>query len=504
MPLVPRMLLAIALIPGCALGAGFSGNRASTEILNPSVTKQDMTFYVESDGNDSNSCTSESSPCLTIQGAIKRLKGGASRFVIKHGVTIQVGAGSFAGYVVSGISIEPNDAYNTQVSYLLVKGEMEDVGVSGTLTGWTSQSGATFATATDSGLSMTTDENKGYFLEATSGTGSTSSLARPARWVITSNTSTAFTVLGAGLTSMTTGTGYKVVRPATFITSGTSPASALTNPAAVSIPVNASFGAAYVQNEGVGFAVQNIQFTMGASMTRGIAMQESRLSVTDSRFIATSGTVFPIVIGTNTQPNASIVLFEVYSNLTGTSNSTHISNTTSGGSSSLAAPSMTASMFEGGTIALNMGGSAAGPFINNCYFLSQSSIAINMLGVALGQFISMRIASAPKGIVATETASQGLGNTTFGVTNSDISNCSTAGIVLTGAYSSAYLTNVSGSGNTIGLDISRGAKAAVSSSTTLTGTTEVSIDGSSSDWATMRAASPKIIKDSDYGTAFYE
>jgi hypothetical protein len=56
------------------------------------------------------------------------------------------------------------------------------------------------------------------------------------------------------------------------------------------------------------------------------------------------------------------------------------------------------------------------------------------------------------------------------------------------------------------VNITKGAKLQVSANTTLTGTTEISYDGTASDWATMRAATPKVLPAtaSPYGTCYFE
>ena len=61
-----------------------------------------------------------------------------------------------------------------------------------------------------------------------------------------------------------------------------------------------------------------------------------------------------------------------------------------------------------------------------------------------------------------------------------------------------------GTGNTIGLQLGKGATASIGSTCTLSGSTEISVDGSGSSYAEMRTATPKVKRDSNFGTMFYE
>ena len=66
-----------------------------------SETTANITLYVATTGNDTNDCLTAPTACLTIQAAVNKVP----RF-IKHQVTINVGAGNFAAFYVTGRILE--------------------------------------------------------------------------------------------------------------------------------------------------------------------------------------------------------------------------------------------------------------------------------------------------------------------------------------------------------------------------------------------------------------
>jgi hypothetical protein len=61
----------------------------------------------------------------------------------------------------------------------------------------------------------------------------------------------------------------------------------------------------------------------------------------------------------------------------------------------------------------------------------------------------------------------------------------------------------SGTGHSTAIALQRGARAEIGSASTITGTTEVTLDGTATTLAAMRAASPKLVTNT-YGTIIYE
>jgi hypothetical protein len=98
-----------------------------------------------------------------------------------------------------------------------------------------------------------------------------------------------------------------------------------------------------------------------------------------------------------------------------------------------------------------------------------------------------------------------LGPSTFalGLNAVRISNCST-GIDLQGPLSGAYLKQVVGDGNSVGIRVSHGAFVGLMADVDLRGTTQLDIDGSAATLAGMRAASPRVIRDQAFGSMIYE
>lgn len=496
-----------------ASAADFGGGSLGSGLTSSSgigVTTQADNYYVDPAGLDTNSCVALASPCLTIQGAINRVKHSSAIYVVKHPVTINLAAGTYSSGLATGIYNVPADAYGTDYSWIYFKGAQVTAtpttgSATGTLTSWSAQSNATFAVATNSGATMTVDDFKGMFLEPLTGTGATNTVAFPAKYEIVGNSATAFTLIGAGLPALAAGTTYRVVRPSVFINAGTTPAISTASPMSLATPKNTSFGLGLVQNQGTGFAVSDIEFTLSSSMLNGIIMQDSRLRIFHCRFIGASGSG-PTAIGqgTSTHTNGGLIVFGVYSNMTGSTNGRFFINSTLGGGVSAPGPAFTAVHIVGGIEGINIGGSANGPVVNNCKFETQTVASIVLLGVGVAQMLNLRIDGSATGISSVESSSAGLGNTTFALSGADISNCTVAGITLQSPLVGAYLTNVAGSSNLVGVKMSRGAVAEISSGTSITGTTEATIDGNSTTWVAMRAATRKMIKDVDYLTRVFE
>jgi hypothetical protein len=71
-------------------------------ISNPvTITTEDIDLYVETTGSDDNSCLTAGNPCLTAQEAVNRIPK-----QIKHDVTLTIGAGNFAGVMITGFHVE--------------------------------------------------------------------------------------------------------------------------------------------------------------------------------------------------------------------------------------------------------------------------------------------------------------------------------------------------------------------------------------------------------------
>jgi len=157
-------------------------------------TRGDITLYVRttgSDGND-NMCLNVESPCLTISYALSRVP-----HYIDHQVVVDIGAGTFDGFVVSSFDI----AY---VGRLWIKGATgAPTLTTGTATG--TATGGDIDTCTDSGQEWTANELRGKIVEI--GT---------EYMVITGNTETSMELAGR-LSGSCSGEDYSIVEQKTTI-----------------------------------------------------------------------------------------------------------------------------------------------------------------------------------------------------------------------------------------------------------------------------------------------
>lgn len=190
-------------------------------------TTADVVLYVDPTGSDSNACTaSGTAACLTIQGALNK-----TAKMLRHRVTVNVAAGNYAGFLVSGFTFDASTQKTT--AGLLINGTLGNVtpttgSATGTATGGTAGSGITFGTLVQAGAGWTVDDFRGKLVNITAGTGS------GAVRVITTNTADTLTIAGAW--TAPTGTSvFAIIGPTSVITSTT---------AAIPQPVSGSMLAA--------------------------------------------------------------------------------------------------------------------------------------------------------------------------------------------------------------------------------------------------------------------
>lgn len=457
--------------------------------LSPTETQSDVTLYVETTGSDTNDGTI-GSPLLTIQAAIDRAKKlGASQ--LKHRVTIQVGSGNFTGFALYNI----NTAYATNTtngSYFLIKGTyiaptLTTGTASGTATAGSagSSTSGTQGTMTDSGQAWTTDELRGKLLEIVTGTGSGQIFP------ILSNTGTVITV-ASPWTAPASGSTYAIREYGTIITTG--------------IPRPAQYGVAVSSSDHglIAFDVYGPSQTGNSIYIEGIKFNISRMQLTKCDRIAFQNCHFnPSVSGTNITVGVGARAFF---------NRNYFSFTTTAPSSYLLmsagnlGASATNCLFYNGTTAINMAGNVLAPIITSCTFFGQSTAAMTLstpqvTGLQIVSSIFNGNSAGGKGITQAQS-SAGFGFGLVGLCRTSyFTGWATAIELREGCW---FDLDVYGTSNTTAMNFSRGADVRVSAASTLTGTTEVSIDGTSSALATMRAASPKVISDANYHTKFFE
>lgn len=146
-----------------------------------------QTYFVDgTNGNDATACTGPTtSACATIQGAINKIPK-----LLRHTVTVSITAGTYAGFITSGFSVDESvaNAVGLLIQGTLANSTMASGSATGTATGGTAGGSQTFGTLVDSGATWTTNDLTGRLL-CTSNT----TVCTP----IESNTSTTITIDGA-------------------------------------------------------------------------------------------------------------------------------------------------------------------------------------------------------------------------------------------------------------------------------------------------------------------
>lgn len=198
------MSLLLSLLLAGAASSGAAGT--------PYRTGGALNLYVGTTGDDNNPCTSPSSPCLTIQAAVNKVPP-----VSAHTATVTVGLGNFAGYRVLNKAVETLD--NSTVAGVLVTGTLTTATLasgltSGTLTSATGGSVliSGWATATKTAAGWTASDLRHRYLRITGGTGSGQVK------VIYDNTATVITVTGFWETTPDNTSTFDIVQPGTVIT----------------------------------------------------------------------------------------------------------------------------------------------------------------------------------------------------------------------------------------------------------------------------------------------
>lgn len=168
--------LVVALLWSIVVGAQGMGHGGLRAVPTPqTITTADLSLYVATTGDNGNGCTSVSSPCLTVTGALGKVPKN-----IAHTVTINVAAGTYTGTTtIDGFFI-------SSAGKLLIKGATPVAAAgssTGTTTGYSALSFPTLTTITDSNQSWTVNEWKGYHV-----------LLNGTYTPVVSNTSTALSV----------------------------------------------------------------------------------------------------------------------------------------------------------------------------------------------------------------------------------------------------------------------------------------------------------------------
>lgn len=483
---------ALCAASALAMGQGIAPSLTTSSGVQRSewVATTDAQYFVDPTGSDANACTSSGTfACLTCSGVLSKIP----KRIVGASVVVTFAAGTFAGCQVSGFNIEASStgaagqlilAGNLPTSTTLATGS-----ATGTLTAFSATSGTTFAVATDSTQTWTSNNLVGHLVKF-AGTGSTAKTT----FVITANTGTTFTVAGSA-TGFTTSTTYTILDfGGTVIGTGVPAESS----AVTGVANYALAGMRIVDNVAGGtsgaIVLQGFTFLFGSTTTAINLDGDSRTLIRWNKFTTNTSTGVSI-----TRAAAAQVDRNYFSSIT-----TGI--IAAGSSSASAGVGAEGNYFSAGTSGVLVGGQVI--ILSNNLFSGQTSASISVGTGSLGssQIVQNRITGSAFGISMVASQSNGGVLAALGININDISNCTTAAIDLESPKASVFTNSLSGTGNTIAVKLTWGAHFQLSANSTITGTTEASVDGNTASFATIRALTPIVYPAvaSPYGTAIFQ
>lgn len=307
---------------GAAINCTRTLSTGTITVAAPAETTADLQLYVDPSGSDSNACTSTgASACLTIQGALNK----SPRF-LKHRVTVNVAAGNYAGFLVSGFTVDASTQKAT--AGILIDGVLANVTpttgtATGTATGGTAGSTTTFGTLVAAAQTWTINNLRGRLVVISSGTGSGQTK------VITANTATTLTIAGTWTAPDATSV-YAIQSPSAIVTSTTAlvptPIGATAIEAAgIQIANNVMSGGGAGTASGA-ITIRNLGVSVGASTglistgTHGVNLLQTSITSAGlklqngSRMTMTTGTVVSSGVAVNMTLGAQLLALQSYIN----------------------------------------------------------------------------------------------------------------------------------------------------------------------------------------------
>ena len=420
---------------------GFSGVD-SPFASGPLVIDEPLTLYVETWGNDTNPGTQDK-PFKTIQAALDWLK----PYEISAAVTVQVGAGTFDGFVVRNIEFYTQQASQNSTS-LTIQG-VTTVTDSGSCTSSTSADG--FLILTDPSKSWTVNQYKGSLVAFTTPSGIT------VRSFCFANTATTMTLLVGGGTPYVS---YTVESIQTSIvpkpTDGISTCSFFYGP--------------YV-GQGSSNTVAIKRLRMQGNGPGAVMRGGARAAISECEFSG-SGSLGCVLYGGNI--NVSHCLFNACSLYAAASN-------------------VVLGELTVGSVLFRNSTSSLGSFFNTgCTAKTTGALVFDncTLGMYMGGTRLLYSATGAGCLIRFDNCATGMSLLRSSVTE----------------LQSGYLFRFSGSGNTTVFSVNKGSTLQIGSASTVTGTTELNVDGAASTIAAMRANSPKVfpLTPNPYGSYVYE
>lgn len=479
----------------------------AADVVALSGTTAPLTLHVETSGNDTTGDGSIDAPFATPAGAVEYVRS-ISGGHVRHQVDVLIGVGNFPGFLVQGFTFEPaNPALGcgfrfigTLISASLTTGN--NTGTFSAVTTGNATSDVVFSTVTDSGNSLTSDNLKGKLLEFLTGT-SALSIVPP-----TTNSGTVITLPGIAAFGSVGGT-YAIRDFGTVISTAIRVGASIpAHNAASQTPVPIWACCAIQGNYGgpsdlTQIRVECLKFSptnISNAGTGGLFIKDNPVTV-NRCFMSDGGaaTGRPLVVISS--PRGSTTFTDCIINPTVSGSATGLSVTGAGTVtlsrclfSSLAAVSP-----------FSMVTSTAGYvelFITSCQ-LDRTGFGLNIGGaIQRLSLTASRVVSAGNQGVRYRPNQDGAGGCgTLSLTSSAFHSCATA-LDVQGRVN-VFGSALHGASNTTAMNFTRGASVQFGSTSTLTGTTELSLDGNVTTFAAMRALSPKLLTTS-YLTSFFE
>ena len=458
-----------------------------------------VSLYLSPSGSDTTGDGTIGNPLQTFAGIRNKIR--STWREVGYLITVIPAAGNYpTGPLLTGLTFVPLD--ETQPVGVFVNGPWANATVAtGTATGTlTSVTAGTSAPAVptvvaDSTQSWTSNDLADKFL-AVNGN----------YWPIVSNTGTTITL--AGPVSVTTST-YAIVEGSAVVTGSTAvfppiPAAG----AATATPKQASI---VIHSNNMGRLPGTLGTPPAVIRIEGIKVAPSSAGAGyNSLFAVGSSIIVNRCFLGGTAASGNRIEFTVDSGRSQLTNSVVKTNASSNGLAVSGVGAFNAdgnvfTSYASGAIAMVVGGLAPGSNLiasaNNCTIKSHTTAGINIASQTVLTLSGTTITGAGQG-VRYRLADNSLGNGFVNATGLAINSSSGAALDFTGPILLQAGT-VTGTGNTVGWSLGQGTKMKVGSASTLTGTTEISLDGTSYTLSTMRGNSPKLIS-STYFTVMWE
>jgi hypothetical protein len=434
-------------------------------------------IYVAATGNDDSGTGRATHPFASIQKALEEVAD------LEGPVTINVGPGTFGGFRIDNLR---GSATLKAGTYLIVRGSLETVAGPFTSTSATYSLSAALSTIVVAGSNWTVDQFKGCFLQNL--TSASNSFA-----VIISNTIDTINYWSVSGFS-TVGNSFQVVKPATIIQGPALDYSNI-NVSSASVPESGTEGPSPIKIDNSGnwgtngsLVLQWMDISAGSGET-GLRLTNSVLFLRQVRLVGTSTTSG--ILMNRSQFNATGCYFggsysgKINSSIALDNRKVVVSN----------------SVFDSG----NIGVFGTSLTIGGSYFMNHTLYGAGPQAGS-SSFTNVAFESCAVGINVDEDANYTTGgySTSIGI-NGGLINNGTTGVHLASNKATLLGKFFTITNCTTGILAQWGARVGVRTDFGITNcTTEVQLDAATTTLATMRAASPKIIRDTNFGSAIYE